>query len=494
MKISLMLEKCVKLNKMSFKKSKLRRMYGKNNVLLILFIFVVGVNSYSQIKVNSLKDLLPYLKESNVDVKLAPGEYSITAEDVAKGLYPEELKIKSLTKILLLFSGNNSTYDFTDVTIKIDTKVFQAYGKNQIHELQIIGNNNVLKNLTLMDDGSVYDSPTRRACNIVMDGAHNRIEGFHVTTKGSFPYGYGDAFGKGGKAVIRHQKHSACLIRGESNHLKNSKFIHKSYGHCIFMQAANNPLIEGCSVEGEVRKTDDMLLETSGPAYEVDFMTIWGYKLPPGYMLSTGEAGIRAYDGGETIIDGKFYKRGTSNVTVLNCTIKYMRTGVTIAHATGKKYVKDCTAIGCENGFSLGSGEVINCFADCSHGPVYTSTYEKDQGYNASITIIPAINPYYNGSGNVAYIGGSNHNIKLHSTAENIEEGLTIKVGGDKNNIRLLHGNLPNQNDFKASNIKLNNFTNYSVKLSKKSSSLNVNSIGKVTDLGTKNKTKIVQK
>lgn len=340
----------------------------------------------------------------------------------------------------------------------------------------------------MVDDGSVHDAPTRRATNIVMDGKNNRIEGFHVTTKGSFPYGYGDAFGKGGKVVIKHQKHSACLIRGESNHLKDSKFIHRSYGHCIFMQAASNPIIEGCYVEGEVRKTDDMLKETSGPAFDVGFMTVWGYKLPKGYMLSTGEAGIRAYNAGETIIDGKEYRRGTSNPTILNCTIKYMRTGVTIAHATGKKYVEGTTAIGCENGFSLGSGEVVNCSADCSYGPVYSSTYESDKGYNASITILPASQPYYNGSGSVAYIGGSQHNITLKGTEDVVKEGLAIKVGGEKNNIRLLNGNFPHQNDFKASHFELNNLSNYPVVLSSKSSHVKVKSAGKVTDLGVDNK------
>ncbi|WP_406683276.1 hypothetical protein N1F78_11345 [Seonamhaeicola sp. MEBiC1930] len=462
----------------------------KNRVTKILLILTICITSsvFSQITVNSLSELMPYLDDNNVSVKLKPGAYSITAEDVANGLYRKEVKLKNLSKVLLLFEGNNSTYDFTGVTLNIDTKVLQAYGKIQVHELQIIGNNNVLKNLTMVDNGSVHDAPSRRATNIVMDGSHNRIEGFHVTTKGSFPYGYGDAFGKGGKTVIKHRKHSACLIRGESNHLKDSKFIHKSYGHCIFMQGANNPIIEGCNVIGEVRKTDDMLKETSGPAYDVGFMTVWGYKLPKGYMLSTGEAGIRAYNGGETIIDGKEFRRGTSNPTVLNCTIKYMRTGVTIAHATGKKYVEGCKAIACENGFSLGSGEAVNCSADCVFGPVYSTTYERDKNYNAEITILPPSEPYCNGSGSVAYIGGSEHKITFHGTDEVVEKGLVIKVGGQKGNIRLLYGNFPHQNDFEGSNFKLNNFSNYPVKLSNKSFGVKVKSSGKVTDLGNSNK------
>ena len=96
---------------------------------------------------------------------------------------------------------------------------------------------------------------------MVMDGSDNLLEGFHMTIRGSYPYGYGDAFGKGGGPVIGHRKHSALLVRGESNHVKNCTLIHRSYGHAIFMQAASNPIIEGCYIEGEMRSTDDMLAE-----------------------------------------------------------------------------------------------------------------------------------------------------------------------------------------------------------------------------------------
>ncbi|KXX71295.1 carbohydrate-binding protein [Flammeovirga sp. SJP92] len=458
----------------------------------ITFLFFSTLTFAQQVQVSSLAELNPYLSQDDVDVKLAPGVYNITAQDIVDGKFSDYSVIDSrLNYVLFLFSGNNSTYDFTGVTVNVETAVFNAYpgSYSDFYEVQTLGNNNVIKNLTLVDVGSVDDYPKNGACNIVMDGSGNRIEGFHTTAKGSFPYGYGDAFGKGGSYTIKHYKHSSCLIRGESNHVKGCTFIHRTYGHCVFMQAANNAKIEDCYIEGEVRSTDDMLAEegTGSPADNIDFLTDWGYRLPPGYMLSTGEAGIRAYNAGETIIDGVEYSRGTSNVTVLNCTVKHMRTGVTIAHATGTKYVEGVTAIGCENGFSLGSGDVVDCYADCAFGPVYASTYENDNSYNAEITIIPAEDPYYNGSGSVAYIGGSNHKITLKGGDANLAEDLTIKVGGDKNNIRLLYGNLPHQNDFKGSNFELNNLTNYPVLLSDKSENITGQSGGMVTDLGVNN-------
>lgn len=437
-------------------------------------------------RVNSLVELLPYLDDDNASVVMAPGTYSITPDDIAKGTFGTT-DFEDRAKILLQFSGNNSTYDFTGVTLTIETGVFNCFGNYRVHELVVTGSNNVLKNLTMVDLGSEHDKPNKGALGVCMDGRDNRVEGFHMTVKGSYPYGYGDAFGKGKRNVIRHYKHSAFLVRGLRNHAKNCKIIHRSYGHAIFMQAASYPTIEACVVEGKMRKTDDILAETSGPAFDVGFMTIWGYKLPAGYMLSLGEAGIRAYDGGKTIIDGEIFQRGTDNPTILNCTIKHMRTGVTLAHATGEKYVKGCVAIGCENGYSLGSGEVVDCKADCAYGPVYASTYERDKNYNAEITIIPAIDPYYNGSGSVAYIGGRGHKITLRGTDEVIKQSLSIKVGGDKGNIRLMHGNFPNQNNFKVSDFELINDTNYPVKLSPTSSRVTVRSVGTVRDNGTDN-------
>ncbi|WP_221409509.1 galactose-binding domain-containing protein [Marinoscillum furvescens] len=443
----------------------------------------------AQTTVYSLDDLKPYLDDDNVHVILSPGTYTVTGAEALNGDYPDTVIMNGKTnKVLFLFKGNNSTYDFTGVTINVETSVFSSLGNYDVNEIQILGNNNVLKNLTLVDLGSVDDRPTKRAQNIVMDGSGNRIEGFHVTVKGSYPYGYGDAFGKGGSWTIKHYKHSGCLIRGESNHLKNSTFIQRSYGHCLFMQAASNPIIEGCYIEGEMRSTDDMLAETSGPAYDIDFQTVWGYRLPPGYMLSLGEGGIRAYNAGTTRIDGVEYQRGTSNPTVLNCTIKNMRTGVVLAHASGTKYVEGCSAIGCETGFSLGSnGDLVNCSADAAYGWVYKDAYDSNNGVNADITVLPPSAPYYNGSGVLAYIGGYNHNITLRSSDPNPNQGIQVMFGGDLPGIRFLNGANASQNNHTPDNVTLNNFTGFPVLLTSGSSNISGQSCGTITDNGTSN-------
>ncbi|RED98372.1 carbohydrate-binding protein [Marinoscillum furvescens] len=457
--------------------------YGR--LLLVPLFVMLVIAATAQVTVNTLQELKPYLKQDGVNVKLAPGVYNITKADVDKGLFTSETTIVGRTaSVLLLFEGNNSTYDFTGVTINVETAVFRAYGGNQVYEVQIIGNDNVLKNLTLVDVGSVHDGPVRGALNICMDGARNRVEGFHVTAKGSFPYGYGDAFGKGGGPVIPHQKHSACLIRGESNHLLNSSFIHQTYGHCIFMQAANNPKIEGCYVEGEVRTTDDMLLEqgTGSPADKVGFTTTWGYKLPAGYMMSTGEGGIRAYNAGETVIDGVEYERGTSNPTILNCTVFRMRAGVTLTHATGTKRVEGCSMIECERGYAIGSGDIIDCITDTKYGPALGVDYVRDRGVNADITLINS-GSSYNGSKHAAIIIGSNHNITLRGQYDHADQELKVNVGGDNNTIGLR----AEEDHFTAENITINNLTGYPLVLSDESTNISGESCGPLTDLGSGN-------
>lgn len=454
--------------------------------LAVLFtLFFTGV-AYAQVTVYSLQELLPYLKRDSVTVKLAPGAYTITADGVKNGRFDDQTHIKNTSNVLLLFSGNSSVYDFTDVTINVETKVFSSFpNDHEFYEIQVIGSHNVLKNLTLVDEGSVYDAPTKRGTNIVMDGASNRIEGFHITTQGAYPYGYGEAFGKGRVSVINHRKHSSFLVRGYKNHAKHCAIIHRSYGHGIFMQAADWPIIEGCYVEGVVRSTDDMLTEkgTGSDADKVNFKTVWGYELPKGYMMCLGEEGIRAYNGGETIIDGKEYRRGTSNPTVINCTVKNMRAGVTLTHATGQKYVEGTTVIGCERGFCIGSGDIVDCYADTQHGPALGVDYTSDQGMTADITLLPYEGETYNGSGHAAIIIGSNHKITFRSALSNPDRNLKIHIGGDNRTI----GMLDEDENYPASNIILHNLTGYPVVLDDNSKNCTGISAGEVIDGGTNN-------
>ncbi|MDP0492201.1 MAG: Ig-like domain-containing protein [Verrucomicrobiota bacterium JB023] len=427
---------------------------------------------FIEVTVQSPEELLPYLRQDNVCATLAPGTYTIDAEDV-RDIYGTPR---------FEFWGSNSCYDFTDVTINFAADIYDE-GLSMNH-FQIFGNDNVLKNLTMVDLCDKYGQAGKSGgVNLTIDGSNNRVEGFHMTIRGSYPYGYGDCFGKGGNYTIKHWKHSGLLVRGNDNHVLNCILDQKSYGHCIFMQAAHNPTIEGCYVEAEVRSTDDMLAETSGPAYDIDFLTVWGFRLPPGYMKSTVEGGIRAYNAGNTYIDGVWYSRGTSNPTILNNTLVNTRTGVTLTHATGEKYVAGCTTIGTERGYAIGSGIIENCYSDVKHGPAFGVDYERDSGITADITILPHEGDHYNGSRHVAYILGRDHNLTFRGLDQNPETDLEINIGGDKR----IESSYHEIDNYLADDITVNNLTGFPLILDDNAEGNAGQSIGLVTDQGSAN-------
>ncbi|WP_282123107.1 carbohydrate-binding protein [Algibacter mikhailovii] len=467
----------------------------KKKLLIACFpaIFLLIGNLNAQTVIHSLQELVPYLDDDNAHVKLTPGTYTVTAANINNGTYGFLVPgvISSTQNAVFLFSGNNSTYDFTDVTINIKTEVLSSFGRNDVREIQIIGNNNVLLNLTTVDDGSVNDAPGRRATNIVIDGANNRVEGFHVSVKGSYPYGYGDIFGKGGGSTIGHQKHSACLVRGNSNHLKNCTFISRSYGHGIFMQAANDALIEGCHVEGEHRTIAEVLAEegTGSPADNVNFQTVWGYDLrnvTNNYRFSCQEDGIRDYNGGTTIVDGVEYERTVNNTTVINCTIINMRSGVALGLGKGSQYVENCTALGCESGFWVkNSTTIVNSRGDASVGPLYSEDAERS-GVTAELTLL---DNHVTKIGNTPslYIAGSSHNFTLHDGTTSFNDEIEILISGKRYAHRFLEGSgeePPNRN---ADGVTFNNYTKYPIVLGANASNNTVNSCGSITNNGSNN-------
>ncbi|MEN8661019.1 MAG: discoidin domain-containing protein [Lentimonas sp.] len=431
------------------------------------------VNAYFiTVTVGSPAALLPYLDQDNITATLAAGTYTIDAADVQSTYGTPRFE----------FWGSNSTYDFTGVTLNFAADIYDD-GLSMSH-MQIFGNNIVLKNLSMIDLCDKYGSAGKSGgVNLIMDGEKNRVEGFYFEVRGSYPYGYGDCFGKGGPNTIKHWKHSGVLVRGNYNHLLNCTLMQESYGHCIFMQAASNPTIEGCYVQAETRTTDDMLAETSGPAFDIGFLTVWGFTLPGGYTKSTSEAGIRAYNAGNTYINGAWYSRGTSNPTILNNTLVDTRVGVTLTHASGFKYVEGCTTIGTERGYAIGSGVIKNCYSDVKNGPAFGVDYGSNNGVIADITILPHSGANYNGSKHIAYIQGSDHNLTFRSTVQSPEQVLEITVGGDFNHI----SSSQSVEDNPANDIVIKNLTGYPVILDDDTANIIGQSIGTVTDAGTSN-------
>lgn len=428
--------------------------------------------------VNSIKELNAVLFKSDIDVKMTPGIYSIGPDDVTSGLLPNAY--------IFEITGENCNYDFTDVIFEFDTAIFKSYGNVNVTELRVVGRNNVVKNLTMTDIGD--ENPRHTVLGVLLDGLDNRIEGFHMSPRGSFPYGYGDIFGKGAPTVIVHYKHSSILIRGERNHVKNCTIVQKTYGHGIFVQGGIDTLIEGCHLYGDdTRTTDDVLAEagTGSRADLVDFMTNWGYTLTPGWMFSKQEDGIRAYNTGAHYITGETTQ--TQNMRVIDCTINNFRSGVTIGFCDGIKYVENCVATGTENGFWVGSGgEIVNCSGDAVYGPLYATNYHTDGDSKIDLTIIDSENEVY-GDHPVMYIGGSGHDITLKSTETNPKENIDILVSGTRLSIRLLEGRDDTYYKQDADNITLKNNTTYPVIINENGSNSTIESCADITDNGSNN-------
>lgn len=421
--------------------------------------------------VNSIADLLPLLDNNNAKVQLAPGTYRIDTSDVDSGLFPNET--------LLSITSNNSTFCFTGATIEFDTKLFQSYGNVGVTEIYMGGSNNVLKNLTMVDIGN--NRPSRTALGIQLDGSDNLIEGVHMTVRGSQPYAYGDLFGKGSGYVIKHFKHAAILLTGTDIHLKDTTVIHRAYGHGIFAQGAVNALVEGAYVEGEVRTTDDILAEEgSGSAADnVDFITVDGSRVTPGYTISLQEDGIRAYNSGGN-------GRNTENMRVIDSTVVNMRSGVVIGFADGEKYVENCTVLGNETGFSVGSGaEIVNSRGDAIHGPLYADDYGNNRNNTVDLTVLNNSERFGKHTA-IAYIGGSGHNFTFKNSAPETTSNLSIMLGGLRPGPRHEVVN-PRYNDLSAANIEIENLTDYPVILAPKASSNSGLSGGNVTDNGSRN-------
>ncbi|WP_276167382.1 carbohydrate-binding protein [Zobellia alginiliquefaciens] len=455
--------------------------YGSHRFFVLAWLCLfVGTSASAQTVINSLSELKEHLAASDKNFVMAPGTYYFNEDNCG----PDKL---FSDPEILLFTGSNSTFDFTDVIFEFDTEILSAFGSNWVVEFWPTGNNNVYTNLTMEDIGN--KKPSRGAEAVHLDGADNRIEGFHITTRGSYPYGYGDIFGKGGGSVIGHQKHAGILVRGDRNHIKDCTVMMRAYGHGIFMQGSQDALIENCYVEGELRTLNEVLEEegTGSPADNVDFRTVWGYSLKDlehDYKFSLQEDGIRSYTTGN--IYGTDESRSTTGTKVVNCTVVKMRSGVTIGWDYTEKLVENCTVLACETGFWVGSNtQMTNSRGDASIGPLLSEDVERS---NSTIELtlldnyVPKIGntPYF-------YFSGSNHDLTLHDGTTYFNSDIELQVGGKRYGHRWLEGSGEEPLYRTATQLKFKNETLYPIVIGDNATEIEISSCGPVTDRGTAN-------
>jgi len=443
----------------------------KKIISLVLFGFVMFSAeakhiSRDTIYINSVEKLAKYAKKSNVLVKMKPGEYHINSIKIGKlsvFKYGKNNKKKGDFRIgsLIHFSGNNSQYFLTGVTLNIDGKLHKNYPKSEFSEFLVSGNNNYIEGLKGKDIGNHI--PAHRVQMLRIMGDDNIIKNADLFVHGSYPYGYGHLLGKGGNALVRTQKHSVLLVEGTNTKLLGCKVVSHAFGHGIFMQGAVNTLLKDCYVEGKMRSTNEMLAETSGPAFSVGFKSDY----PPGKILpneikSLSEDGIRTYP------QGGLSGRRTQGVTVINCTVKNMRSGFDLSANLPPTKIVGSTAIGCqEKGFSIGSDGVIEkSKGDAKYGPLITFVGNNVKNCKVDLELVDSVSEYE--VPRLAEINGSGHYITLRNyqgKKRPVESPIVFGESFWDDVHRYRNPKAPHGAFAGAKNIKLFNYTGMPVKL-----------------------------
>lgn len=446
-------------------------------LFILVFLFIGNSIQAADIKISSIEELAKYAAKSGNTITMEPGIYQMEdylTDEVIQNTKPDKVSRYAMIK----FSGDNNVFDFTGVTIEVNTKLLSVF-KARVSEFYVSGKNIHIKGLTVTDLGN---HPTfKGGHSLTVAGDNAIIEKVTLNISGSAPYGYGDLLGKGKGALASLRKHSGMCIEGLNDKIIDCAIYSRAFGHCFFVQGGRDVLFENCYAEGVTRTTDDMLSEISGPAFDVNFASVYkNYagenKITPGYTKSLNECGFRMYGkGGVDAIR-------TGAVTAINCTAKNTRIGFAFAKITGDVLIKNSKAIGCELGYNVGGLIVENSIGDAVNGPLlYVNKGEKT---DVDLALLPTASKTKVHV--LAAIAGNNHKITL-TNWRNMKRGqvLPIKIGTTRP---------PANNGFSplgttsTSGIILNNTTGMPVELNSVTSNCNISSNGAVLDDGKNNK------
>ena len=429
---------------------------GTNNKVTQIGQVKVKSSAQTTVNVSTLQELREAVQKSDQTIVMKSGSYKLTDLPDGSRNFP--------------CSGSNNMIDLSGIYVNVPV------GTTRRSYITISGNNNILRGGTFEDtyqsglkevtDFSSYNQNRstlarglRGSAVLGVTGDNNRVVSTKLTIRGSFPYGYGSIYGIGSDNVYGLDKRCGIVIKGQSNTIDGCELQQRAFGHGIYMQSpANKTMIKNTLVEGRMRPSKDLYLETDPkdlPARSNYKLPRSGNKpIPKDVMLPLSEDGIRVYTRG-------------GSVTVENCIVKKMRGGIRLYLASSAT-VTNSTAIDCgSTNFNLpGGGKITGSGGNFAYAPLSDFRLSKSK-QDIELTILPSPNAV--GSHNVADILGSNHNIIFHRSEGPIDTDLRpIVVTGDNSTIR--------------------NETEYPIILQSSASGNTVVSFGKVTDFGTNNK------
>jgi hypothetical protein len=343
-----------------------------------LSVALLAMNGYAaRVNVSSLTELMEYAAKSGNEITMKPGVYSakeyLTLERLAavgKGIDRSQEKRPPLP--VLTFAGDDNVFHLDGVTLEVDTSIYDHLPKWGYHRFVFVsGSDNTFSGLTIR-----YVGPQQGTNGNVLSlwGDRNTLKGISLYVHGSSPYGYGDLLGKGGNPGLAPlAKQSGLMVGGDDCVLRRCKVISRAFGHCFYIQGAQNTLVQDCYAEGTTRATSDMLRETEGIAYDYGFESCYQnrdgrFEFTPGYRKSLCEDGFRVYGGGGP------RNQPAGKTTLINCIAVNTRAGFEIiGPAEGEPAeLHGCVARGTERAFLLINGNIIarGCRGDTVHGPL----------------------------------------------------------------------------------------------------------------------------
>ncbi|GAA3510893.1 hypothetical protein GCM10022393_25680 [Aquimarina addita] len=410
----------------------------------------------AQTTVSSLAELRAAVQNSNQEIVMQSGDYNL--EDLAS------------SSRNILFTGNNNTINLTGVYIDVPVgSVSSAYIIVSGDDNTIIGGeieDTYRNGMTEVTDFSAYNQDRTNLANglggdavMNIEGDDNLIDGLKLTTRGSYPYGYGSMYGIGSDNVYGLDKRCGILITGKRNTIDHVELQQRAFGHGIFMQGdADETVIKNTLVEGRVRATAELYQETN--SFDLPYRSNYKMPLDDNAPIPTDEVHSLCEDG------FRMYNIPGS-ITVENCTAKKMRGGVRL-YLGGPATVNNTTSIDCgaTNWNMPSGGNVINSSGNFAYAPLSDFRLSRSN-MDIEWTIIPS--PHAEGPHNLADVLGNNHNIVFHRTPGPLDsdEERAIVISGDNSTIV--------------------NETEYKIILESSASGNTIVSCGPVTDNGAGN-------
>ncbi|MES2692269.1 MAG: alpha/beta hydrolase-fold protein [Verrucomicrobiota bacterium] len=415
--------------------------------------------------VKSLDELREHLTRDGAKVRLAPGTYRL---DTAK------------TENFLHFTGNDSHFDFTGARIEVDTALLARFKKEGTNMLMLTGDRIVLEGGEIETVGGQPPGEGTRGISISGNGVI--VRDVTLRLAGSYPYGYGSFFGIGQGAAISPQKMSGIRVGGLNDQVINCRVFMRCFGHAIFIRGGQKALIKDCYIEGALRKTDDILAEKSGPAFDQKFMQYTGEPIPAGEMTSLSEDGIRAYP------DDPLIKRRTQDIRVENCRVVRMRRAICLAFAAGENSIVGCEVTEAERaGYHISSNTTVrDCRGDALYSQVLDISSSGAKNAVAEVTVLDSRARY--GHTLLAKINGTGHRVQLKEVSPGaVPRELTLELGTDRG---FGEGRMK---DAKAGRVEVINRTAAPVILHEPTSECVITTATPVTDRGQRNRTVVLK-